>query len=257
VCREHGIPLYIDACRFAENAWFIRLREEGYADRAPIDIARELFSYADGCTMSAKKDGMANIGGFLATNDARLAEAEKNLLILTEGFPTYGGLAGRDLDAIATGLYEALDPDYLLYRIQSTTYLGEHISRAGVPIVQPPGGHAIYIDAAAFLPHVPPLALPGQALVAELYLEAGIRGVEIGTLMFGRRDPDTGAETAAPMELVRLAVPRRVYTQSHIDYVVEAIVEVWRRRESLRGLRIVEQAPWLRHFTAKLAPLGS
>jgi tryptophanase len=255
-CREHGIPLYIDACRFAENAWFIRLREPGYADRAPIDIARELFSHADGCTMSAKKDGMANIGGFLATNDGRLAEAERNLLILTEGFPTYGGLAGRDLDAIATGLHEALDPDYLLYRIRSTTYLGEHIAAAGVPIVQPPGGHAIYIDAAAFLPHVPPLALPGQALVAELYLEAGIRAVEIGTLMFGRRDPETGVETPGPMELVRLAVPRRVYTQSHVDYVVEAIVAVWQRRESLRGLRIGEQAPWLRHFTAKLAPLG-
>jgi tryptophanase len=255
VCREHGIPLYIDACRFAENAWFIRLREPGYADRAPIDIARELFSYADGCTMSAKKDGMANIGGFLASHDARLAAEERNLLILTEGFPTYGGLAGRDLDAIATGLYEALDPDYLLYRIQSTTYLGEHIAAAGVPIVQPPGGHAIYIDAAAFLPQVPPLELPGQALVAELYLEAGIRGVEIGTLMFGRRDPGTGEEHPAPMELVRLAVPRRVYTQSHIDYVVEAILEVWQRRAALRGLRIVEQAPWLRHFTAKLAPL--
>ncbi|HEX5818457.1 MAG TPA: tryptophanase [Gemmatimonadales bacterium] len=256
VCREHGIPLYIDACRFAENAWFIKLREPGHADRAPIDIARELFSYADGCTMSAKKDGMANIGGFLASNDALLAAKERNLLILTEGFPTYGGLAGRDLDAIATGLYEALDPDYLLYRIQSTTYLGEHIAAAGVPIVQPPGGHAIYIDAAAFLPHVPPLELPGQALVAELYLEAGIRAVEIGTLMFGRHDPATGTEHAAPMELVRLAVPRRVYTQSHIDYVVEGILEVYHRREAMRGLRIVEQAPWLRHFTAKLAPIA-
>ncbi|MCU0621159.1 MAG: tryptophanase [Gemmatimonadales bacterium] len=257
VCRAHGIPLYIDACRFAENAWFIRLREPGQGARAPIEIARELFSYADGCTMSAKKDGMANIGGFLATNDGRLAEAERNLLILTEGFPTYGGLAGRDLDAIATGLYEALDPDYLLYRIRSTTYLGEHIAAQGVPIVQPPGGHAIYIDAAAFLPHIPPLALPGQALVAELYLEAGIRAVEIGTLMFGRRDPDTGVETPGPMELVRLAVPRRVYTQSHIDYVVEAILAVWARREALRGYRIVEQAPWLRHFTARLEPMGA
>ncbi len=255
LCRQHGIPLYLDACRFAENAWFIREREPGQAGRAPIDIAREMFSYADGCTMSAKKDGMANIGGFLATNDGRLAEAERNLLILTEGFPTYGGLAGRDLDAIATGLHEALDPDYLLYRITSTTYLGEHLARAGVPIVQPPGGHAIYIDAAGFLPHVPPVALPGQALVCELYRHAGIRAVEIGTLMFGRRDPTTGAESPAPMELVRLAVPRRVYTQSHIDYVVEAILEVWARRESLRGLRIVEQAPFLRHFTAKLAPL--
>lgn len=255
VCREHGIPLYIDACRFAENAWFIRLREAGQAGRAPIDIARELFSYADGCTMSAKKDGMGNIGGILATNDATLAVSQQNLLILTEGFPTYGGLAGRDLDALAVGLYEALDPDYLLYRIQSTTYLGEHIARAGVPIVQPPGGHAIYIDAAAFLPHIPALQLPGQALAVELYREAGIRGVEIGTLMFGRRDQETGEEHAGPMELVRLAVPRRVYTQSHIDYVVEAILEVWKRREAVRGYRIVEQARWLRHFSAKLAPV--
>jgi tryptophanase len=255
VCRAHGIPLYIDACRFAENAWFIRLREPGQAGRAPIDIARELFSHADGCTMSAKKDGMGNIGGFLATNDSALAASQQNLLILTEGFPTYGGLAGRDLDALATGLYEALDPDYLLYRIQSTTYLGEHIAQAGVPIVQPPGGHAIYIDAAAFLPHVPVLELPGQALVVELYREAGIRAVEIGTLMFGRRDPHTGVETPGPMELVRLAVPRRVYTQSHIDYVVEAILEVWKRRDQVRGYRIVEQAPWLRHFSARLEPV--
>jgi tryptophanase len=254
VCRKHGIPFYIDACRFAENAWFIKLREEGQAHRSPIEIAREVFSLADGCTMSAKKDGMANIGGFLATNDARLAMDQQNLLILTEGFPTYGGLAGRDLDAIATGLYEALDPDYLLYRITSTTYLGEHISAAGVPIVQPPGGHAIYIDAAAFLPHLEPLDLPGQALVVELYREAGIRAVEIGTLMFGRRDPETGQEHAAPMELVRLAVPRRVYTQSHIDYVVEAILEIWKNRDAVRGYSITEQAPFLRHFTAKLAP---
>jgi len=254
VCRKHAIPLYIDACRFAENAWFIKLREAGQANRAPIDIAREVFSLSDGCTMSAKQDGMANIGGFLATNDDRLAVSQLNLLILTEGFPTYGGLAGRDLDAIATGLYEALDPDYLLYRITSTTYLGEHIAAAGVPIVQPPGGHAIYIDATAFLPHVPALELPGQALVVELYREAGIRAVEIGTLMFGRRDAETGQEHAAPMELVRLAVPRRVYTQSHIDYVVEAILEVWKRRESVRGYRITEQAPFLRHFTAKLQP---
>lgn len=254
VCRKHGIPLYIDACRFAENAWFIKQREEGQSHRSPIEIAREVFSLADGCTMSAKKDGMANIGGFLASNDARLAVDQQNLLILTEGFPTYGGLAGRDLDAIATGLYEALDPDYLLYRITSTTYLGEHIAAAGVPIVQPPGGHAIYIDAAAFLPHVEPLDLPGQSLVVELYREAGIRAVEIGTFMFGRRDPGTGQEHPAAMELVRLAVPRRVYTQSHIDYVVEAIVEIWKNRKALKGYRITEQAPFLRHFTAKLAP---
>jgi len=205
--------------------------------------------------MSAKKDGMANIGGFLATNDDRLARTETELLILTEGYPTYGGMAGRDLEAIAEGLYEALDEDYLHYRITSTSYLGEHIAREGVPIVQPPGGHAIYIDAAAFLPQVPPIQLPGQSLVVELYREAGIRCVEIGTLMFGRVDPVTGAEHAAAMELVRLAIPRRVYTQSHVDYVVEAILNVWQRRATLRGYRIIEQLPSLRHFTARLAPL--
>jgi tryptophanase len=256
ICHEHEIPLYIDACRFAENAYFVKLREEGYAERSPLEIARELFSHADGCTMSAKKDGMANIGGFLATNDEKLALQERNLLILTEGFPTYGGLAGRDLDAIAVGLHEALDEDYLLYRITSTTYLGEHVSRAGVPIVQPPGGHAVYLDASAFFPHIPALELPGQALVVELYREAGIRAVEIGTVMFGRRDPLTGADTPAPMELVRLAIPRRVYTQSHVDYVVEAILNVWDRRGSVRGYRFVEQAPVLRHFTARFAELG-
>ena len=255
ICREHAIPLYIDACRFAENAYFIKLREEGYGDKTPTEIARELFSYADGCTMSAKKDGMANIGGMLATNDERLASKERNLLILTEGFPTYGGMAGRDLDAIAVGLKEALDEDYLLYRITSTTYLGDHIAEAGVPIVQPPGGHAIYIDAAAFFPHISPLHLPGQALVVELYHEAGIRAVEIGTVMFGRRNAESGQETPAPMELVRLAIPRRVYTQSHIDYVVEAILQLWERREAVSGYRFVEQAPVLRHFTAKFAPI--
>ncbi len=254
VCHDYGIPLYIDACRFAENAWFIKLREEGYADKSPLEIAREIFSHADGCTMSAKKDGLANIGGFLATNDERLAQRERDLLILTEGFPTYGGLAGRDLEAVAVGLNEALHEDYLLYRITSTTYLGEHIAQAGVPIVQPPGGHAVYIDAAAFFPHIPPLALPGQALVAELYREAGIRAVEIGTVMFGRRDSVTGQETTAPMELVRLAIPRRVYTQSHIDYVVEAIINIWQRRDAVRGYRFVSQAPLLRHFTARFEP---
>ncbi len=255
ICREHGIPLYIDACRFAENAYFIKLREEAYASKTPLEIARELFSYADGCTMSAKKDGLANIGGFLASNDERLASQQRNLLILTEGFPTYGGMAGRDLDAIAVGLREALDEDYLLYRIRSTTYLGEHIASAGVPIVQPPGGHAIYIDAAAFFPQITPLGLPGQALVVELYREAGIRAVEIGTVMFGRRNAQTGEEIAAPMELVRLAIPRRVYTQSHIDYVVEAILQIWERREKVGGYRFTEQAPLLRHFTARFAEL--
>ena len=255
ICRERGIPLYIDACRFAENAYFIKLREEGYASRTPLDIARELFSYADGCTMSAKKDGMANIGGLLATNDETLARKERNLLILTEGFPTYGGMAGRDLEAIAVGLHEALDEDYLLYRITSTTYLGDHIAQAGVPIVQPPGGHAIYIDAAAFFPQIPPLELPGQALVVELYREAGIRAVEIGTVMFGRRIPETGEETPAGMELVRLAIPRRVYTQSHVDYVVEAILAVWQRKAAVSGYRFTEQASVLRHFTARFEPL--
>jgi tyrosine phenol-lyase len=254
-CRNHGVPFYIDACRFAENAWFIKLREEGYGAHTPLAIAREMFALADGCTMSAKKDGLANIGGFLATNDDRLAQRERDLLILTEGFPTYGGLAGRDLDAIATGLREALDEDYLLYRITSTTYLGDHIARAGVPIVEPPGGHAIYIDAAAFFPHIPPLELPGQALVVELYREAGIRAVEIGTVMFGRRDSATGTEAAAPMELVRLAIPRRVYTQSHVDYAVEAIINVWKRRTEVRGYRFLEQAEFLRHFTAAFEPL--
>jgi tryptophanase len=255
LCRTNKIPLYIDACRFAENAYFIKHREGGYGDKAPLAIAQELFSYADGCTMSAKKDGMVNMGGFLATNQTALADRARDLLILTEGFPTYGGLAGRDLEAIAVGLYEALSEDYLLYRITSTTYLGEHIARAGVPIVQPPGGHAVYIDAAAFFPQIPNLELPGQALVVELYREAGIRGVEIGTVMFGRRDPETGAESAAPMELVRLAIPRRVYTQSHVDYVVEAILNVWERRAAVRGYRFLEQAPFLRHFTARFAPL--
>lgn len=254
VCRRHGLPLYIDACRFAENAYFIKLREEGYASKTPKEIAQEMFSYADGCTMSAKKDGLANIGGFLCTNDDSLAQQEKDLLILTEGFPTYGGLAGRDLEAIAVGLEEALEEDYLRYRIVSTAYLGKHIAAAGVPIIQPPGGHAIYIDAKAFLPHIPPQQFPGVALACDLYLEGGIRSVEIGTLMFGKHTPD-GAQQAAPMELVRLAIPRRVYTQSHIDYVVEVILEVWNRREKIRGLKLVYEAPFLRHFTARFCRL--
>jgi tryptophanase len=255
ICREHGIPLYIDACRFAENAWFIGSHEEGYADKSYLEIAREMFSYADGCTMSAKKDGLANIGGFLATNDDRLARQEVELLILTEGFPTYGGMAGRDLDAIAVGLYEVLEPDYLDYRMASTRYLGRHIADHGVPIVEPPGGHAIYIDAASFCPQIPPLELPGIALTVELYREAGIRGVEIGTVMFGSDDPETGRPTTAPHELVRLALPRRTYTQSHVDYVVEAVLDVFARRREMRGYRIVEAPKTLRHFTARFAPL--
>ena len=247
ICKKHGIPLYIDACRFAENAYFIKLREPGYADKSPREIAKEMFSYADGCTMSAKKDGLANIGGFLCTNDDILAQQEKDLLILTEGFPTYGGLAGRDLEAIAVGLNEALDEVYLRYRIASTAFLGNHISKEGVPIVEPPGGHAIYLDARAFLPHIPVTQFPGVALAVELYREGGIRSVEIGSLMFGEH---------ATMDLVRLAIPRRVYTQSHIEYVVEVILEVWKRRAEIRGYEVVHQAPFLRHFTARMRPVG-
>jgi len=246
VCQKHGIPLYFDACRFAENAYFIKLREEGCEHKTPRAIAQELFRLGDGCTMSAKKDGLANIGGFLCTNNDTLAQQEKNLLILTEGYPTYGGLAGRDLEAIAVGLDEVLEEDYLRYRIVSTAYLGNHIAAAGVPIVQPPGGHAIYIDARAFLPHLTPEQFPGVALAAELYLEGGVRSVEIGTLMFG---------TGAAMDLVRLAIPRRVYTQSHIDYIVEVILEVWKRRDPIRGLKLTYEAPFLRHFTARFERL--
>jgi tyrosine phenol-lyase len=245
VCRRHKIPLYFDACRFAENAYFIKLREKGYESKTPKQIAQEMFSHGDGCTMSAKKDGMANIGGFLCTNDDLLAQQQKDLLILSEGYPTYGGLAGRDLEAIAVGVQEALEEDYLRYRIASTAYLGSHIAEQGVPIVQPPGGHAIYIDARAFLPHIPQDEFPGVALGAELYLEGGIRSVEIGSLMFG---------PAAKMDLVRLAIPRRVYTQSHIDYVVEVIIEVWKNREKIKGLKLTYEAPFLRHFTARLKP---
>lgn len=247
ICKKRGIPLYIDACRFAENAYFIKLREPGYTEKSAREIARELFSHADGCTMSAKKDGMANIGGFLCTNDDILAQQQKDLLILTEGFPTYGGLAGRDLEAIAVGLNEALEEEYLEYRIASTAFLGNHIANEGVPIVQPPGGHAIYLDARAFLPHIPVSQFPGVALANELYLEGGIRSVEIGSLMFGEH---------AKMDLVRLAIPRRVYTQSHIEYVVEVILEVWRKRRQIRGYEITHQAKFLRHFSAKLKPVG-
>ena len=248
VCRKHQIPLYFDACRFAENSYFIKLREVGFANRTPKQIAQEMFRFGDGCTMSAKKDGMANIGGFLCTNDDLLAQQEKNLLILTEGYPTYGGLAGRDLEAIAVGVQEALDEDYLRYRIASTGYLGNHIAEHGVPIVQPPGGHAIYLDSRAFLPHIPADQFPGVALANELYLEGGIRSVEIGALMFGAN---------AKLDLVRLAIPRRVYTQSHVDYVIEVILEVWNRREQIRGMRLTYEAPFLRHFTARLEPVSA
>ncbi|GAB4546090.1 MAG: tryptophanase [Anaerolineae bacterium] len=253
IAREHGIPFFIDACRFAENAWFIKTREAAYADKAPIEIAREMFSYADGCTMSAKKDGMANIGGFLAVNDDALATQCRNLEILTEGFPTYGGMAGYDLEAIAVGLYEALDPNYLRYRIRSIAYLGDRLIAAGVPIIQPTGGHAVYLDAREMLPHIPPLHYPGWSLNNALYLLGGVRGSEIGTVMFGMQ-PD-GKEQPARMDLVRLAFPRRSYTQSHVDYLIEVILEAYAQRESLPAYRIEWQAPVLRHFTIRMRPI--
>jgi len=255
LAHRFGKPFFLDACRFAENAYFIKKRDPGQEQRTPREIAHEMFRLADGCTFSAKKDGLANIGGFLAMNDDGWAERCRNLLILTEGFPTYGGLAGYDLEAIAQGLEEVLEEPYLRYRLRSTEYLGEKLAAAGVPIIQPPGGHAIYIDARALLPHVPPLQYPGIALVNALYTEAGVRSVEIGTVMFGLR-PD-GSETAAAMDLVRLAIPRRVYTQSHIDYVAESVLAVARDVENLRGYRIVSAARTLRHFTARFEPLAA
>ncbi len=253
ICDRYGKKLFLDACRFAENAWFIKMREEGYADRTPKEIAQEMFSLADGCTMSAKKDGLANMGGFLALNDDELAEQCRNLLILTEGFPTYGGLAGYDLEAIATGLQEVVEEPYLRYRIRSVEYIAEKLIAGDVPIVRPSGGHAVYIDAKALLPQIDPLHFPGISLVSELYLEAGIRSCEIGSVMFGMK-PD-GTEAPAAMELVRLAIPRRLYTQSHMDFVAEAILSVARRRDSMRGYRIVKAPKFLRHFTAQFEPL--
>ncbi len=253
-CRAHGIPFFLDACRFAENAFFIKEREPGYADKSVLEIAQEMFGYADGCTMSAKKDGMANIGGFLALNDDDLAQRCKNTLILTEGFPTYGGLAGYDLEAIAVGLNEVLHEDYLRYRVRSIAYLGEKLDAAGVPYVKPTGGHALYIDAASLLPHIPPAQYPAQALAVALYQEGGIRAVEIGSVMFGRVQAD-GSEEPAALELVRLAFPRRVYTQSHVDYVAEVITYVARLKDTLRGYRIAWQPPVLRHFSARFVPV--
>ena len=250
ICQRYGIPLFLDACRFAENAYFIKLREPGFADRTVKSIVQEMFSYADGCTMSAKKDAIVNIGGFVAMNDDALAVKARNLLIITEGFPTYGGLAGRDLEAIAIGLEEVLDEHYLEYRIRSTAYLGERLVRAGVPILQPPGGHAIYLNARKFLPRIPVDQYPGHAVAVELYRWAGIRSCEIGSVMFGKYDAQ-GRLIPAKMELVRMAIPRRVYTQSHIDYVIEAIVEVFENRSKIPGYRIVEEPPMLRHFTAQ------
>ncbi len=254
VCTAYNIPFFIDACRFAENSYFIKRREDGYANKTVKEIAQEIFSYADGCTMSAKKDAFANIGGFLALKDEALATQCRNLLIITEGFPTYGGLAGRDLEAIAIGLNEVLDEYYLQYRIRSIEYLTNKLVEAGVPVMQPGGGHAVYLDAKTFLPHIPVEQYPGQALVGAMYAEGGIRSVEIGSLMFGKYDNDKKL-IPAQMELVRLAIPRRVYTQSHIDYVAEVIIEVFEKRNEIKGLEIVEEAPMLRHFTAKLKPV--
>lgn len=253
ICRAYGKPLFLDACRFAENAWFIKHNEEGYNNKPIVEIVREMFSHVDGMTMSAKKDGMVNMGGWLALNDDNWAIEARNLLILTEGFPTYGGLSGRDLEAIAIGLEEVVDEDYLEYRITSTSYLGKSLAKMGVPIVQPPGGHAIYVDARAMLPGIAPLDYPGQALAVELYKVGGIRACEIGTVMFGRQAD--GSEKPAAQDLVRLAIPRRVYTQSHIDYVIECFEEVYAGRKKLKGLRITSEPPGLRHFTARFEPL--
>ncbi|CUS78087.1 tryptophanase [Candidatus Kryptonium thompsonii] len=256
VCNKYGIPLFLDACRFAENAYFIKKREKGYENKSILEIVREMFSYADGCTMSAKKDAFANIGGFLAMNDDELALKARNVLIVTEGFPTYGGLAGRDLEAIAQGLEEVLDENYLIYRIRSVEYLAEKLIDRGIPVLIPPGGHAVYLDAKRFAPHIPPEQFPGQSVVVELYRVGGIRSVEIGSVMFGRKDKETGKFIPHTMELVRLAIPRRVYTQSHIDYVIEVITEVYRNRDKLKGYKIVWEAPLLRHFTAKFEPIN-
>ena len=256
IYREHGIPFIIDACRFAENSYFIKVREESQKNRHVRDIARETFSLADGCLMSAKKDGLVNIGGFIALNDSAWIETLRSLLILTEGFPTYGGLAARDLEALAVGLEEVLDERYLEYRLAVTRYLAERMNKLGIPTVQPPGGHAVYIDAREFLPHIAPEQLPGQSLVCELYLSEGIRSCEIGSGMFGKRSAD-GSFTPAAMELVRLAFPRRVYTQSHFDYIVEGLSELVRDKARLRGYRITYDPPFLRHFTARYEPLAN
>jgi tryptophanase len=252
VCDRHGVPLFFDACRFAENAWFVKQREEGFADWSVRRIAREMFACGVGCTMSAKKDGLVNIGGFLAFQADALEGAVTNLLLRVEGFPTYGGLAGRDLEGMARGLNEVLDEDYLAFRIHQVQELGAMLSEGGVPIVRPVGGHAVYIDAKRFLPHVPPERFPGQALVVELYREYGIRGVEVGSLMFGHKDPATGRDVFPRLDLVRLAVPRRVYTYEQMRYVAQSVIAIHRRRASLRGLRLVYEAPVLRHFTARL-----
>ncbi len=257
VCDRYEIPLFLDACRFAENAYLIKLREPGQEHRSARAIAQEMFQLAHGATISAKKDGLVNIGGVLAMRDDQLAARANSLLILTEGFVTYGGLAGRDLEAMAQGFQEVLDEDYLQYRLRSVAYLGEHLLAAGIQIVEPPGGHAIYIDATAFCQHIPAVQFPGQALVCALYRQGGIRAVEVGSVMLGGKDPATGVNTSAAMELVRLAIPRRVYTQSHMDYVIEVLLQVHERRAQIRGLEIIEEPPFLRHFSAKFKELAA
>jgi tryptophanase len=255
VYHEFNIPFFIDACRFAENAYFIKLREPGYAQKTTLEIAREIFSLADGATMSAKKDAIVNIGGFLAMNDEKLYQGACNELILREGFPTYGGLAGRDLEAIAKGLWEGLDEDYLAYRLGQTAYLAERLAAGGIPFIEPPGGHAVYVDAGRFLPHIPQEEFPGQSLVVELFRQGGIRAVEIGSVMFAHQDSDSGKMIYPPLELVRLAIPRRVYTQAHMDYVAETLIEIAAKKDELRGFCFTYAPELLRHFTAKFAPL--
>ena len=255
VLSEFDIPLYFDAARFAENAYFIKEREQGYENKSIKEIVQEMMSYGDGCTMSAKKDGMANIGGFLCTNDDLTAQHQKDLLILTEGFPTYGGLAGRDLEAVAVGLQEVLDESYLHYRVSETRYLGEHLSDIGIPILLPPGGHAVYIDVKALLPHIPLLQYPGQSLTIEMFRVGGIRSVEIGSVMFGKVNAETGVETPSDMELVRLTLPRRTHTQSHIDYVIEVMRKIYQSKDKLGGYKITKQPTFLRHFTAEFTPV--
>jgi len=256
LCHEFSIPFYIDACRFAENAYFIQQREEGQRDRSIGEIVREVFDLADGCTMSAKKDGLANMGGFVASRNRELIETLTQRLILIEGFPTYGGLAGRDLEAVARGLREVLDPEYLRFRVGQLEAFGRRIHELGIPIIRPVGGHAVYIDARRFLPHIPPAEFPAQALVVALYRAGAVRGVEIGSVMFGRTDPETGEVSHADLELVRLAVPRRVYTNTHLAYVVEVLEQIRDQRDRLRGLALVHEAPVLRHFTARFEELG-
>ena len=256
LCRKYRVPFFLDACRFAENAYFIKIREPGYKSRSVRQIAQEMFALADGCTLSGKKDGLVNIGGFLGVNDDSLAQKARNILVVTEGFPTYGGMAGHDLEAFAQGLEEVLQEEYLKYRIRSVAYVGEKLDEMDIPYVKPTGGHAIYLNAGAFLPHIPPNQFPGQALACALYLQGGIRACEIGSVMFGKTDPDSGKFQPARLEMVRLAIPRRVYTQSHMDYVVECLEKVFDQRQSIRGMKITYDPPILRHFTARFAPLG-